>query len=290
MAVMLITGCRRETGFGQLTAVSYAKQGHTVYATMRDASQGNALVKLATKLDLDIQVLSHDVTSYQSNQDVVSKILDQHQYIDVLVNNAGIGAFGAIETMKEQTLRDVMECNFFAALNLTQAVLPNMRSNKAGKIIFVSSLAGRFGVPGEGAYCASKFATEGMAEVLSYEVKRFGIDVCIVEPGFFNTGMSALNTNAAAQYTANSAYDAFNSHMVASTLNGENKGENPQLVADTIVTIANSQQPKLRWQPGEIAPLATQFWRAASDKDWQQGLLDDLKLNWWLQGKSNASD
>lgn len=96
-----------------------------------------------------------------------------------------------------------------------------MRKQGRGKVMFVTSVAGRFGVPGEGVYSAGEFATEGMAEVLAYEVKRFGIDVCLIEPGFFNTGMSAVNTNTSEQYDKSDVYDCFNDHMVASTKNGE---------------------------------------------------------------------
>ena len=184
MAVVLITGCRRARGFGQRSAITFAKEGHTVYATMRAAAQGQELAEEAKRQGLDIRVLGHDVTSAKSNRDVVSKVIEEEGRIDVLVSNAGIGAFGAVETMREETLRAVMETNFFGGVDLARAVLPSMREKGTGRIIFVTSVAGRFGVPSEGAYSASKFALEGLAEVMSYEVKRFGFDISIVEPGF----------------------------------------------------------------------------------------------------------
>lgn len=288
MAVILITGCRRPTGFGQLSAITCAKAGHTVYAGMRDAGQGEALVDEAKRLELDIRVIGHDVTSAESNRNVVSGILEEQGRIDVLVNNAGIGAFGSVETMREETLREVMETNFFGGVDLARAVLPAMRQQGKGKLIFVTSVAGRIGVPGEGAYAASKFAVEGLAEVLAYEVKRFGIDVSIVEPVFFNTGMSAENTDAEAQYVHSDEYDAFNAHIVASTKDGEDSGEDPQLVADMILEVVTTTQPKLRWQPGEAAPAIIKDWNQSSDEEWQAGMIDAMQLGWWVNGEAKG--
>jgi NAD(P)-dependent dehydrogenase (short-subunit alcohol dehydrogenase family) len=115
---------------------------------MRDAVQGKDLLEEAARQALDIRVLGHDVTSFESNHEVVSTILEEQGRIDVLVSNAGIGAFGAVETTREETLRSVMETNFFGGVDLA----------RAGRVIFVTSVAGRFGVPSEGAYSASKFA------------------------------------------------------------------------------------------------------------------------------------
>ena len=288
MAVVLITGCRRPTGFGQLSAISFAKAGHTVYATMRSAEEGKALVDRAKGQELDIRVLGHDVTSPESNRNVVSRVLEEEGRIDVMVSNAGIGAFGAVETMREETLRAVMETNFFGGVDLARAVLPAMREQGKGRVIFVTSVAGRFGVPSEGAYSASKFALEGLAEVLSYEVKRFGVDVSIVEPGFCNTGMSAENTSTAEQNDQSDIYDAFNKFMIEATIQGELAGEDPQCVADMILEAATTAEPKLRWQPGEIGSAIMESWSQSTEEEWHASIVEGMQLGWWVEGKTTG--
>lgn len=286
MGIVLITGCSRATGFGQLTALAFARAGHSVYATMRNSERSKSLLDTAAAQDLNVHVLDHDVTDPASNRSVVSVILAREGKIDVLVNNAGIAGFGALETLHDNTIRSVMETNFFGTVDLTRAVLPVMREQSGGRIVFVTSLAGRFGVPGETAYSASKFALEGLAEGLAYEVKRFGIQISLIEPGFFDTGMSAENTAARDQFSSNPAYDAFNAQMVASTEAGENAGENPQLVADMVVEAATTQAPELRWLPGKAAPAIAAAHKRAEDAQWHAGMIDELQLRWWVEGES----
>jgi NAD(P)-dependent dehydrogenase (short-subunit alcohol dehydrogenase family) len=173
--------------------------------------------------------------------------------------------------------------------SLIEAVLlrqePAMREQGSGRILFVTSLAGCIGLPGETAYTASKFAVEGLAEGLSYEVKRFGIDVSIVAPAFFNTGMSA-STDVGGHYEKGTPYDAFNEHIVASTTAGENAGEDPELVANMIVEAATTDEPRLRWWPGEQGPGLAAARRQMGDAEWQPMLSAEMKLGWWVEGKA----
>ena len=284
MSVVMITGCSRPTGFGQLTALAFAKAGHEVYATMRKPERGAALEKEAAANGLEIHVIEQDVTDPTSNRRAVRDVLEGSGRLDVLVNNAAVSAFGALETVPDEKYRSVLETNFFGSVDATRAVLPTMRKQGGGRILFVTSLAGCIGLPGETAYGASKFAVEGMAEGLWYEVKRFGIDVSIVAPAFFNTGMSA-STNVEGHFEKGTVYDEFNQHIAASTVAGENAGEDPQLVADMILEAATTKEPLLRWWPGEQGPGLAAARRAMSDADWLPMLTGEMKLGWWVEGR-----
>lgn len=282
MPTALVTGCSRETGFGQLTAKALAKTGFEVFATMRNATRGKTLETWADQEGVTIHSVEHDVTDPASNRQVVGQIIEAAGSLDVLVNNAGVGSFGALETLHDTHLRSVMETNFFAAVDLTRAALPEMRKQGGGRVIFVTSIAGVIGTPGESVYSASKFALEGLTEALAMEVMRFGIHVSTVRPGFFNTGMSAHNTDASGFYVHGTAYDAFNDRVIASTSTGELDGEDPQIVADTIVEAATTAEPKLRWSPGEAAPGIAAVRPTMSDEEWRDVIMAELELADWL--------
>ncbi len=284
MAVVMITGCSRPSGFGQRTAIAFAKAGYEVYATMRKPERGATLEKRAATNDLQLHVIEQDVTDPASNRRAVELVLERSGRVDVLVNNAAVSAFGALETVSDEKFRSVLETNFFGSVDATRAVLPAMREQGSGRVIFVTSLAGCIGLPGETAYTASKFAIEGLAEGLSYEVKRFGIDVSIIAPSFFNTGMSA-STDVEGHYQQGTPYDAFNELIVRSTTEGEDAGEDPELVADMIVEAATTEEPRLRWWPGEQGPGLAAARRPMSDAEWQPMLTDEMKLGWWVEGR-----
>jgi NAD(P)-dependent dehydrogenase (short-subunit alcohol dehydrogenase family) len=283
MSTILITGCSRPTGFGQLTAKAFASAGHTVFATMRGAERGQSLLDWAEKEGVDLHVLEQDVNDSASNRDVVAEIINRSGRLDVLVNNVGMSSFGALETLHDAHIRETMETNFFSAVDLTRAVLPEMRKQRNGRVLFVTSMAGVTGIPGESVYCASKFALEGLAESLAFEVERFGIQVSTIRPAFFNTGMSMHNTDASSFYSTETEYDAFNERVVASTSEGEVAGEDPQLVAETILEAATTSSPKLRWEPGVAAPELKAARGAATDEEWRGYVMEELGLADWLK-------
>ncbi len=284
MPTAIITGCSRPTGFGQLTAKTLARDGFDVFATMRRASERRAdLDAWAMQEDVSLTVLEHNVLDSEQNRSVVNEVKAMTGRVDVLVNNVGMSSFGALETLYEGHIRQVMETNFFSAADMTRAALPVMREQQSGRIIFVSSMAGVTGIPGESVYCASKFALEGLAEALAMETASFGISVSTIRPAFFNTGMSMHNTDASTFFSRGTPYDAFNDLVVASTSEGEVAGEDPQLVADTILEAAITDTPKLRYEPGVSAPEVLAGRRSMNDEDWRSFVMSELGMADWLE-------
>ena len=195
---IFITGASR--GFGKLWAEALLQRGDKVIATARDLS---ALDDLVAKYGDNILPLKLDVNDRAADFKAVAKAKEHFGSIDVLINNAGYGLFGAIEEMTEKEARDQMETNFFGLLWLSQAVLPIMREQGHGHIIQLSSVLGLISRPVLGLYAASKFAVEGLSESLAAEVKGFGINVSIIEPTGFDTewgGPSAAHTVAIPDY------------------------------------------------------------------------------------------
>lgn len=189
---ILVTGTN--SGFGKLIVHSLARKGHTVFATMRDAAGRNRGVAdeyqaLAAKEGLKIHVLDMELTSDESVNAAVRKALDQASHLDVVVNNAGFGLLGLEETITSAQLIEQFDINVVAPHRVLRAVLPSMRSRGKGFLIHVSSGLGRLVVPFMGAYCASKFALEALAESYSYELSPLGIETTIVQPGPFPTGI-----------------------------------------------------------------------------------------------------
>ena len=174
--VILITGA--SSGFGKVTAQTLAGKGYVVYGTSRRIANGNIG---------QIRMLIADVTDENSVRSAVNRIMDEQGHIDVLINNAGMGIGGALEMATDEEISSQMDTNFMGMVRMCRAVLPIMRKQRQGKIINISSIAGRIAVPYQGFYSASKFAIEGYSEALSMEVYPFGIKVCVVEPGDFNT-------------------------------------------------------------------------------------------------------
>ena len=160
MKTIIVTGT--STGIGFAAAVALARAGHDVFATMRDPARSPELQALATKENLSITIVPLDVDSDASVSRGIAKIQEMRGRVDVLVNNAGIGQLGSVEEMPLDQFRQVMETNFFGALRCIQAVLPGMRARQSGRIINVTSVAGKLASAGQSAYCASKFALEAV--------------------------------------------------------------------------------------------------------------------------------
>ncbi|MBV7269869.1 SDR family oxidoreductase [Winogradskyella luteola] len=186
MKHILITGC--SSGFGLMAAKHLAKKGHHIYATMRNVNGKNAdkaseLKNYASSNNLNIEVVEIDVTSDES----VGKGVSQIGQVDVLINNAGCGYGGPIESFSSQQFLDQLDLNIVGTFRVAKAVLPKMRAQNDGLIIQVTSVAGRFCLPGYGLYHTSKWGLECLSETMRYELSPLGIDTVIVQPGPFST-------------------------------------------------------------------------------------------------------
>ncbi len=242
--VVLVTGA--SSGFGQQAAALLVRRGHRVFGTSRRQLPDQA----------GVQMLQLDVRDDQAVRAGVAEVLADAGRIDVLVNNAGYVLSSLIEEATTQEAQAQFDTNFFGIVRMTKAVLPAMRRQRDGTIINVGSLAGLVGVPGEGFYSATKFAIEGYSESLRYEVERFGIRVCIVEPSYFRTGIADAKVHGSDRIED---YHGLRDRIAAVFDDGARRGDDPQLVADRIARIVECPRPRLRYRVGRdarlIAPL-----------------------------------
>jgi NAD(P)-dependent dehydrogenase (short-subunit alcohol dehydrogenase family) len=260
---IFITGASR--GFGKIWAEAFLKRGDKVVATVRDLSTLNDLVKKYGKAILPVQL---DVRDRAADFAAVKKAKEHFGVIDVLINNAGYGLFGAIEETTEQEARGQIETNVFGLLWITQAVLPIMREQGHGHIIQLSSVLGVVTLPVLGLYNASKFAVEGLSETLAAEVKDFGIKVSLIEPNGFSTdwsGASAFRT------TNMPVYDKVKAAFQAGIT--DDAWGDPAATTDAVLKLVDSENPPLRLFLGKVAyPWVKQAYegRIAQWESWKE--------------------
>ena len=175
------------SGNGYETSLTLARNGFLTYATMRSLYKGENIKSLAQKEKLPLKTVQLDVTDDISVKNAIQWITAEANRIDVLVNNARYGLFGASEDLSMEEIKSQDETNLFGVIRVTQAVLPIMRKQKSGIIVNISSGLGRLGFPIQSAYVSTKFAIEGMSESMAYKVDPFGIKVVLIEPGFVKT-------------------------------------------------------------------------------------------------------
>ena len=287
MAVVVITGSN--SGFGLHGALAFARNGDKVYATMRDESKAGALQEAADAGGIPVRIMTLDVSRPDTFEPFVCKVVEEAGSIDVLVNNAGVLRAGTAEDTYEETLRMVMETNFFGAVLLSQAVLPHMRERGSGYIIQVSSLSGLAGLPGDFSYTASKFALEGATEVMRHEVDRWGIKVALVEAGMYATGiMNATVYNGTVvpdYYADDSPYRPLIETKLSGLRGRLSQAFDPKIVGNLFVEIANSDGSRLRWPADSVAEkvLGTIFGLDDTGRD--QFLRDVSDTEWWSEGK-----
>lgn len=253
--IAIITGS--SSGFGLLTSLEFAKKGYLVIATMRNVKKQTKLLEQAALLHVErnIKVQQLDVTSQKSIENFTS-FLNNLRRIDILINNAGYANGGFVEEIPLEEYRKQFETNVFGAIAVTQAVLPMMRKQKHGKIINVSSISGKIGFPGLSPYVASKYALEGWSESLRLEVKPFGIDVSLIEPGSYNTNIWEIGQKLAETSSeSQSPYKDYMKKIEQHIQNGNESFGDPQDVAEKIVSIAQSQHPTLRYPIGKGVKL-----------------------------------
>lgn len=191
MAIALVTGASgTRSGIGFATAITLARAGHTVIATMRNPEAAGELPGIVATEQLPVTIMTLDVDDDVSVAQTFEQALNQHGRIDVLVNNAGLGGPGTVEDTPLASFRRIMETNYFGPLRCIKAVLPGMVARRSGCIINISSVVGRIAISPQAPYAASKHALEALSECLAQEVKAFKVRVALVEPGPIATPMA----------------------------------------------------------------------------------------------------
>jgi NAD(P)-dependent dehydrogenase (short-subunit alcohol dehydrogenase family) len=242
--VALVTGA--SSGIGEATARQLAAADFTVYAAARRTER---LQKLA---QAGIHPIAMDVTDDASMQAGVQTILNEQGRIDVLVNNAGYGSYGALEDVPMREARAQMEVNVFGAARLTQLVLPHMRAQRSGTIVNVTSMGGKITTPLGAWYHATKFALEAISDCLRMEVAPFGIDVVVIEPGGIRTEWAGIAADKVRAVSSNGPY-APQANAVASSLTSEatrRRSSPPELIGKTIAKAVTARRPKTRYAVG----------------------------------------
>ncbi|QWH85236.1 SDR family oxidoreductase [Bacillus mycoides] len=249
--ITIITGA--SSGFGLLTALELAKKDYLVIATMRNLEKQVNLLSQAAKLKLqqNIKVQQLDITDQNSTHNF-QLFLKEINRVDLLINNAGYANGGFVEEIPVEEYRKQFETNLFGAISITQLVLPYMREQKSGKIINISSISGQVGFPGLSPYVSSKYALEGWSESLRLEVKPFGIDVALLEPGSYNTNIWEVGKQLAEnQSDTTSPYKEYMDKIQKHINNGNDTLGNPMDVANKIVEIAEARRTTLRYPIGK---------------------------------------
>lgn len=234
--VWFVTGSSR--GFGRQFVEAALKRGDRVAATARNAE---TLADLVAAHGHAILPLPLDVTDRAAATAAVQQAHDHFGRLDVVVNNAGYGLFGAVEELTEQQVRDQIETNFLGALWVTQAALPLLRAQGSGHIVQISSVGGIVAFPTLGAYNASKWALEGLTEALAQEVSGFGIKVTLVEPGGFATDWAG---SSAAHAGPLSAYEPVRQALAAGW--SEMRPGDPAAAAPALLKVVDAENPPLR--------------------------------------------
>lgn len=252
--VALVTGA--SSGFGLHATVELARAGFCAVGTLRDLARRERLDAAAREAGAAVAVERLDVTDAASIAACVEKVEREHGPIEVLVNNAGFGLGGTVEDTSLDELRSVFETNFFGLVAVTKAVLPLLRERRLGRIVNVSSIAGRVAVPGLSAYVASKFAVEGHSDALRLEARPFGIEVVLIEPGSYRTDIFERNRRVAKRALEPSSpyaerYRRFQKVVDRSIA----RAGDPREVALAIVRAATARKPRARYVLGRDAKL-----------------------------------
>lgn len=264
---VLVTGC--SSGIGRATALRLAGAGWKVYATARRPET------LSDLSEAGCRTLALDVTDEQSMHAAVEQIEQAEGAVGVLINNAGYSQSGAIETVPLEAVRRQFETNVFGLVRLTQLVLPKMRAQRWGKIVNVGSMGGRLSFPGGGHYHATKHAVEALSDAMRFELRGFGIDVILLEPGLITTEFGEAATASMSDTTidGDDPYASFNTTVGAVTkgaYDGPMKllGGGPDRVAKTIERALKRRNPPARITITPSAKLTIAMRRLMPDRAW----------------------
>ncbi len=262
---VLITGC--SSGIGHATALGLAQEGWKVYATARQ------LESIADLVEQGCQTLALDVTDEASMSAAVDAVAQAEGAVGVLVNNAGYSQSGAVESVPLDQVRRQFETNVFGLIRMCQLVLPGMRAQHWGKIVNISSMGGRLTFPGGGLYHATKYSVEALSDALRFEVRGFGVDVIVIEPGLIVTKFGEVASGSVGAAGDEGAYGEFN-RKVAELTAGAYKGPmaklgaGPEAVAKRIADALRAGRPRARYPVTPSARLMITQRRLTPDRVW----------------------
>jgi NAD(P)-dependent dehydrogenase (short-subunit alcohol dehydrogenase family) len=264
--VVLITGT--SSGIGRAIASAFAAKGFEVFGTSRNPQRNEPIA--------GVELLPLDVSDQASVALAVSTVIQRAGRIDVLVNNAGVGVFGAAEESSIAQAQELFDTNFFGVIRVTNEVLPHLRAQRSGRIINISSVLGFLPAPYGALYAASKHAVEGYSESLDHETREFGVRVSVVEPGYTDT---AFDANAADPDSPIESYRALREHVKEALITAVRAGDDPSVVAKVVLKAATSRTPKLRYPAGPLARQLTVLKKFAPAAVLDKGIRKANKLN-----------
>lgn len=269
--VVLITGA--SSGMGKSTAHILHNQGYIVYGAARRTDE---MEDLKAK---GMGVVALDLTNDDSIIDTVNTILDKEGRIDILINNAGYGSYGAVEDISIAEAKRQFEVNLFGMARITQLILPSMRKHKSGRIVNISSMGGKIYTPFGAWYHATKHAVEGWSDCLRLELKEFGIDVVVVEPGGIKTPWGKIATDNLIKTSGHGAYATFAKKVAANTakLYEGTQLTDVAVLGKTIAKAATDNRPKTRYVKGYMAKPALAIRKWFGDKIYDKVIMSQVK-------------
>lgn len=264
MAVAVITGA--SSGIGKETAEKMIEEGHIVYAAARRVENMEDLKARGA------YTIKLDITQKEDIDGLISHIESNNHSVDILVNNAGYGSYGAMEDTPVEEARYQFDVNLFGLAELTKRVLPSMRKKKSGKIINISSIGGKLHTPLGSWYHATKFALEGWSDSLRLELKPFGIDVVVIEPGAIKTGFGSVALELLRKRSGESSYafmaTAVEKRIIRSYESGD--GSEPEVIARIILKAIKARRPATRYMAGKYARSMIFLRKALGDRGYDR--------------------
>ena len=269
--VILITGA--SSGIGKDTALSLIKEGHVVYGVARRLEMMKDIVQAGG------HAIKMDILKERNIDDVVNQIIKEQSRVDVLINNAGYGLWGAVETISIDEAKRQFDVNIFGLAYLTKKIIPIMRKQKSGKIINMSSMGGKVYTPFGAWYHATKYALEGWSDCLRIELKSFGIDVILIEPGVIKTEFQDVMMNSTVERSIGTPYEKKLKALEKATqeMYARGIGSPPSTITKLIIKAINSHNPKRRYVGGLFAKPMLFIKKWFGDKMYEKAIMSQIK-------------
>jgi NAD(P)-dependent dehydrogenase (short-subunit alcohol dehydrogenase family) len=274
--VAIVTGS--SSGIGYATSLLLAQKGFYTYASARNIDKSAGLGSIANTERLPLKLIQLDVTDDSSIKAALEKIVLEKGRVDVLVNNAGYGLFGAFEDLTLDEIKAQFETNFFGMIRVTQHVLPTMRTQGGGGVIVnVSSINGRVAFPVISAYVSTKFATEGLSESIAYELGPFGIKVILIEPGAIGSNFMKGSVLPKRALDPQSPYSELVKKVSAKISSDHENATQPEEVAKAIVDAISTERPEFRYVVGNDAVSLSEARKNMSFSEFQKMITQNIK-------------